>query len=72
MGDVVKTKRSFPSGAVLRLRDGEHPIRVTAQGVDYFWIEAVEPIRLPWGRQLSIGERACVHRVFVRRQGNDG
>jgi hypothetical protein len=34
---------------------------VTAQGVDYFWIEAVEPIR-----QLGVGERACVHRVFVR------
>jgi hypothetical protein len=61
MGDVIETKRSFPSRAVLRLRDGERPIRVTAQGVDYFWIEAVEPIR-----QLGVGERACVHRVFVR------
>jgi hypothetical protein len=66
MGDVIETKRSFPSRAVLGLRDGERPVRVTARGVDYFWIKAVEPIHLPWGRQFGVGDRACVHRVFVR------
>ena len=59
-------KREFPCKASVRLRDGtRNPVIITAQHLDFLWIQVNSPTRLPGGRILTPGEKACVHRSHI-------